>query len=91
MLCSVEAEMMQTTYNGHRIGAEGAMQIVLANSQQPMTEAEATSVAYTRDRAQWQAHKKEVQDRTVRLLQSKTRRLQQSRGLPTHVKESKLK
>ena len=87
---SVEAEMMQKTYTGHRTGAEGAVKIVLANSQQPMTAAEATSVQYIRNRVQWQAHKKEVQDRTARLLQSKTRRLQQSRGLPTHVKESKL-
>ena len=85
----VEAEMMQKTYVGHRTGSEGAVEIVLANSQQPMIAAEATSVEYIRNRAQWQAHKKEVQDRTARLLQSKTRRLQQSRGLPAHVKESK--
>ena len=51
----VEAEMMQKTYTGHRTGSEGAVKIVLANSQQPMTAAEATSVEYIRNRAQWQA------------------------------------
>jgi hypothetical protein len=87
---SVEAEMMKKTYTGHRTGSEGAVKIVLANSQQPITAAEAKSIAYIRNRAEWHAHKKSLQDHTSRLLKSKTRRLQQSRGLPTHIKESKL-
>jgi len=86
---NVEAEMMQKKYTGHRTGSEGSVKIVLANSQQPITAAEATSVQYIRNRAQWQAHREAQADRMKLLLESKTRRLQRSRGLPTQVKSGK--
>ena len=88
---AVEAEMMQKTYTGHRTGSEGAVKIVLANSQQPVTDAEAASIQYIRNRVDWQTQKEGVQARASRLLQSKMRRLQRSRGMQTRVmKEDKI-
>jgi hypothetical protein len=87
---AVEAEMMATVYTGHRTGGEGAVKIVLANSQQPITQEEADSIHYIRNREQWRRHKQGIQGRTDKLLQSKIRRLQQSHGLPAHAKDSKL-
>ena len=74
----------------HRTGGEGAVKIVLANSQQPITQEEADSIHYIRNREQWRRHKQGIQGRTDKLLQSKIRRLQQSHGLPAHAKDSKL-
>jgi len=87
---AVEAEMMAKAYTGHRTGGEGAVKIVLANSQQPITQEEADSIHYIRNREQWRRHKQGIQGRTDKLLQSKIRRLQQSHGLPAHAKDSKL-
>ena len=83
---AVEAEMMERKYTGHRTGAEGSVQIVLANSQQPITEAEADSIEYIRGRQLWRSHKANAKARVERLLQSKIRRLQRAHGLPMHVK-----
>jgi hypothetical protein len=83
---AVEAEMMERKYTGHRTGSEGAVQIVLANSQQPITEAEAASIRYIRGRQRWKDHKTQAKARVDRLLQSKIRRLQRAHGLPTHMK-----
>lgn len=84
----VEAEMMAKEYTGHRTGGEGAVQIVLANSQQPITASEAESINYIMNREQWRRHKQGVKDRTTKLLQSKIRRLQQSHGLPDYIKSN---
>ena len=84
----VEAEMMAKQYTGHRTGGEGAVQIVLANSQQPITASEAESINYIMNREQWRRHKQGVKDRTTKLLQSKIRRLQQSHGLPDYIKSN---
>ena len=83
---AVEAEMMERKYTGHRTGSEGAVQIVLANSQQPITEQEAASIEYIRGRQRWKDHKAQAKARVQRLLQSKIRRLQRAHGLPMHIK-----
>ena len=81
----VESEMMQRKYTGHRTGSEGSVQIVLANSEQSMTEAEVASVEYIRGRETWKSHKTQARSRMQKLLNSKIRRLQRSNGLPAHV------
>ena len=44
---AVGAEMVQKTYTGHKTGSKGAVKIVLANSQQPVTDAETASILHT--------------------------------------------
>ena len=86
----VEAEVMAKKYTWHRNGGEGAVQIALENSQQPITEDEAASIHYIMNRAQWQGHKEGIKGRMDQLLRSKMRRLQQSNGLSMQVKQSEL-
>ena len=75
----VEAAMRERTYQTHRSGAEGAVQMVLAAGGGEMSEKEKRQVHLLRARENWRVHRERFKDLGKKLVESKIRRMRQGR------------